>query len=349
MEDVVYPDINDYWQYLSPNGFTDTFFEDPSQSLYGAGQTSNSAHMYGAAVFCHFIDQHNRVKGRQAIRGTLERMAELHNGDVPVIFGVIEDRLGESMDDLLARFWAWSYFTGDRTRPGFSFEDAEGYTYPPPNALPNYQWVVEDLSTTGESVGLHTVSPLGGWITRIVPDGSVGGVTVTFSPQNDETENWSWHVVVVSGYTVKILEPDGDYVDIGGWDMYDDIVVVAGNGEMTGFSRSFTITTAYDKALTRPTPVDIELDLAQNQPNPFNVGTTIPFTLTTDANVTVRVYDVTGRLVRTLAEYAPFSVGDNSVVWDGLANNGRKTGSGVYLVRVVAGKAVRVRAMTLVR
>jgi hypothetical protein len=349
MEDVLYPDINDYWQYLSPTGFVDTFFENPTQSLYESGLTPNSAHMYGAAVFCHFLDQHDRVKGRSVIRETMERMAELRNGDVPVIAGVIENRLGEPMNDLLARFWVWSYFTGDRTRPGFSFEDAEGYTSPPPNMLPKYQWVVEDLSTKGESVGLHTVSPLGGWITQIDPDGSTGGIRITFSPQNDETENWSWRVAVASGYSVQIIEPDGDHVEIGGWDTYDDIIVVAGNGMTSGYARSFMITATYDQSLTKPTPAEIELELAQNQPNPFNVGTTLPFTLTEDANVTVRVYDVTGRLVRTLVRNAPYVAGYNTVAWDGLMRNGRKTGSGVYLARVVAGKAVRVRAMTLVR
>src|SRR5262249_39478960 len=52
-----------------------------------------------------------------------------------------------------------------------------------------------------------------------------------------------------------------------------------------------------------PAPVPSFADaLMQNRPNPFNPETVIPFSLSASGRVTVRVYDVRGRLVRTLID-----------------------------------------------
>ena len=56
-------------------------------------------------------------------------------------------------------------------------------------------------------------------------------------------------------------------------------------------------------------------ELRQNRPNPFNAGTVIPYHLQQPGYVTLRVFSLTGQLVRVLAdELQP--EGLNHVVWD---------------------------------
>ncbi len=81
----------------------------------------------------------------------------------------------------------------------------------------------------------------------------------------------------------------------------------------------------------------IAFGLAQNVPNPFNPVTTIAYDVPEDAHVAIRIYDVTGRLVRTLLD-GKIAGGRREVVWDGRNDSGDPVGSGVYFCAMVAGK-----------
>jgi hypothetical protein len=71
-------------------------------------------------------------------------------------------------------------------------------------------------------------------------------------------------------------------------------------------------------------------------PNPFNPRVTISYTLELDAQVRVAIYDIHGRLVRTLHN-GPQSAGEQSTMWDGRDRSGRNMSSGTYLYRVDTG------------
>ena len=89
-------------------------------------------------------------------------------------------------------------------------------------------------------------------------------------------------------------------------------------------------------------------ELDQNFPNPFNPNTTIRYTIAQDAHVTLTVYDVAGRRVRTLVD-------DNKrpnfykIVWDGKNDNGEQVASGVYFYRLVAGQFTRSKKMVVLK
>jgi len=73
---------------------------------------------------------------------------------------------------------------------------------------------------------------------------------------------------------------------------------------------------------------------AQNYPNPFNPQTTIQFELPNAANVSVKIYDVRGRLVKTLANNQGLSAGSHSVIWNGTDSSENFVSSGIYLYRI---------------
>ena len=82
-------------------------------------------------------------------------------------------------------------------------------------------------------------------------------------------------------------------------------------------------------------------NLAQNYPNPFNPSTTIRFDMKAKGLVTVKIYDVAGRLVRTLVNEVK-DAGAYSAVWDGRNNMGADVASGIYFYKMeTAGSARR--------
>jgi hypothetical protein len=83
-------------------------------------------------------------------------------------------------------------------------------------------------------------------------------------------------------------------------------------------------------------------------PNPFNPTTTIRFDLPSSARVTVRVYDVTGRLVATVADRA-FGAGQQRVLWDGRNDAGETLSSGVYFYRITSPFGTKTQKLVLLK
>ncbi|MFQ5599850.1 MAG: putative glycoside hydrolase [Candidatus Krumholzibacteriia bacterium] len=88
--------------------------------------------------------------------------------------------------------------------------------------------------------------------------------------------------------------------------------------------------------------------LHPNEPNPFNPWTRIRFGLAREGHAHVAVYDVAGRLVRTLVD-RQLPAGSHRARWDGSDWRGRRMGSGIYLYRLTAPGFTRTRKMVLVR
>jgi len=88
--------------------------------------------------------------------------------------------------------------------------------------------------------------------------------------------------------------------------------------------------------------------LVGNVPNPFNPATEILFALPAEQGVNVAVYDISGRLVKTLVDERR-AAGDHSVRWDGTDRGGRSVASGTYFVRMTTLGVTQVRPVALVR
>jgi hypothetical protein len=69
-------------------------------------------------------------------------------------------------------------------------------------------------------------------------------------------------------------------------------------------------------------------------PNPFASTTTVDFDLPRAARVTLRVHDLSGRLVRSLVESETRPAGRCASAWDGLAADGRRVPAGVYVAAI---------------
>lgn len=89
--------------------------------------------------------------------------------------------------------------------------------------------------------------------------------------------------------------------------------------------------------------------LAQNRPNPVLGGsTTISFALPQADHVTIRVFGVDGRLVRTLAD-AEFAAGTHQTTWDGRDASGHGMPNGVYFYSMQTSSETLTRKLALTR
>jgi len=99
------------------------------------------------------------------------------------------------------------------------------------------------------------------------------------------------------------------------------------------------------------TPVDdtpLAFSFEGAAPNPFNPATTLHFGLPAAGHAELRVFDVQGRLVRTLVD-GQRPAGAGQVNWDGRDHDGRQVASGTYYARFVAGGRTSVKPLVLVK
>ena len=96
-----------------------------------------------------------------------------------------------------------------------------------------------------------------------------------------------------------------------------------------------------------------EFQLNQNYPNPFNPTTIVTFALPKNAFVSVKVYDMLGREIKTLLS-DELSAGIHAVEWRGDDNGGERicaghASSGTYIYRITAADFVSTKKMILMK
>jgi hypothetical protein len=91
-----------------------------------------------------------------------------------------------------------------------------------------------------------------------------------------------------------------------------------------------------------------KFSLAQNYPNPFNPITSLRYDLPEQAQVTLTIYDLTGREVTQLVNTTQ-EPGFKSVRWDATDMHGKPASAGVYLYQIRAGEFVQTRKMVLLK
>jgi len=89
--------------------------------------------------------------------------------------------------------------------------------------------------------------------------------------------------------------------------------------------------------------------LFQNIPNPFNPQTTISFKLQSPTTVSLSIFDISGKVVRTLVTAEELDSGHHSFVWNARDGAGRVAPAGVYFYRLDAGIISETRRMVLLK
>ena len=191
-------------------------------------------------------------------------------------------------------------------------------------------------SSTGDATWIHTFFNSANWST------SGGDFSATESSNQTVTGigDYTW------GSTVEMVADVQDWLDNPannfGW-------IVLGDESSSGTAKRFdsrenstegnrpkltviyTPTTSVSNELLAPS----DFVLHQNYPNPFNPSTTINFRLAKSGLVTLKIFDLSGRGIKTLIE-GPRDAGVHTVTWDGTNQSGQPIASGIYVYRLQA-------------
>jgi hypothetical protein len=157
---------------------------------------------------------------------------------------------------------------------------------------------------------------------------------------------------VISAGTTDWGAPDSYTFDITSWpggtftvDIEISWVDVCGNPYVNGVRQEFDPDDLPTAAEGGPVAFN---RLEQNVPNPFNPSTAIAYRIAGEEFVTLAIYDVSGKRIRTLVNRSQ-AAGPHEVEWDGLDDNGMRVSSGVYFYRITAGEFEQTRRMVLLK
>jgi hypothetical protein len=117
----------------------------------------------------------------------------------------------------------------------------------------------------------------------------------------------------------------------------------------TADSGLFSINTRWTSGVENPLPIPLRDDVGSCYPNPFNPRTRIQFGLVAPASVDLKIYDLQGRLIRTLIAGELLGAGNHEADWKGRDARGAEVAAGVYIYRLVTDRFSSSRTMTLVK
>jgi hypothetical protein len=174
-----------------------------------------------------------------------------------------------------------------------------------------------------------------------------------FRPQADHIE-WPLTVKTSLGDRPAELSYNLSQTMSDGYQLYlvdrktNKATVLSGSGQL-GFSGSREFAVIYtNRGLGGLALKPLSFDLNQTYPNPFARSITVNYQLAAAGQVSLKVYNVTGQLVKTLAEGTALP-GYYSQIWNGRDNSGRKIASGVYIMRLASGGQERTRKLVKIK
>ena len=221
-----------------------------------------------------------------------------------------------------------------------------------------YYWQVQArLATTLVEGSWSTVA----WFTTAAGSASVvplAGSPINGTPINNTNATLSWILPTKSTSTLKydvqysksadftdavtVNNLDKPYVEVKNLDRNAVYYWRASSTTNSGLTSSYSAPTSFNTGKTvtaieeKVEQLPTQFELAQNYPNPFNPTTLISYALPQNAFVTLKVYDMLGREIKTLVS-KEVAAGNYSVVWNGDDNFGNKVATGAYVYRITAG------------
>jgi hypothetical protein len=197
---------------------------------------------------------------------------------------------------------------------------------------------------------LHPVAPPGDLVLEGLPEGAI---RLRWRSPEDPVMGYHVYRSASLGETFSRLNAalveDTSYVDIAPADGFELYMVRAVRLETTASGTYLNVGSGVIDSIEVSAGVEPPQQgaLLGNSPNPFLSSTHISYLLPNRSQVVLKVYDISGRLIRTIDE-GPRDAGRHTLEWDGRDDEGRRVSSGVYFLSLSAGgstlsaKAVRV-------
>ncbi len=308
MEDRVFDDVNDYYQYLSSFQLSTNF---------PVGY-SNGNHEYGSSIFLKYIEE---AHSEDIIRRTWELIPTFHSvQSMELAFQENETSLASAF----AEFAIWNYFTDDRATILKFYKEAENY----PKILVNPVITFQEDTTIVDSSVFLTLKYY-----RLQPETS--GFYIA-RQQHDQPDIWQTGVITESGSGFEYNIFSGSQLgQIGLIQGLSEVILVAANGSIPE-DIGERLTRLDKSAFYYVIEKQVLGESKRIFPNPFNsdkhsnlsVRINLPGTSLLDAYI----FTEGGIKIDTI-QLGRYEKGDALIQfpWDGFDNQGRRLANGVYI------------------
>ena len=176
-------------------------------------------------------------------------------------------------------------------------------------------------------------------------NGEVVGATKVVDPSGVTViaawGGYNQYGIELPGYT------DGDAIELRVWKHTtgEELYVTA---DLDGSYYGETPLTSGSATVHDMSAIPMDFVLNQNYPNPFNPSTQIEYSLPESGQVTLSIYDVSGRLVQTLVDGVVAS-GYHTVTWNGKDSAGHTVSAGLYIYSLKSDQVTVTRKMVMMK
>ena len=323
MEEVVYDNVNDYYNYII---WDSSIFSNPSGGFYPGSYEHVSwalffEEKYGSQFW---VDVWEIIKANPSIT-MVDAMTQLLGGPTAFDQNYIESQL-------------WHYASGRNAAQGFGFEERQHYPTPPVSSSGNV--FTKNFSVPREPSSLSLPEAFAANYFEVPLQSDLAGNLRVESTSKAQNSGVGMVTYFDDGTAAPLLYPLGDRqasVESSSysWDNISRLGFVLTNSS-TSSGDDNTVYLALGSN-------NFENTLSHNYPNPFNQTTKIRFTLEEETDVQLKVYDATGRLIKTLID-EELTPGFYEPAFDG-----SNLASGIYLYQLVTDQNQVVKKMTLIK
>jgi len=336
MEDMVYDEINDYYQYL-PNFFS---------SIQIPFNTRDYFHEYGLSIWGHFL---NKKYNRFIMREIWEEF----KNNMPILDAIDETLKNHNsiFDDDLNEFYIWNYFTGSRADVVNYYD--EGAEYPELEMID----IVPATKDTIIPISNKYLTP-----SYILLEGLIPTYYEINAKTSDNVKIDLWR------NKIMLFEPMSPAIPV----LFRNTDSLTNTAEITNQevnSEALIVSTSVARTDNkfdeeRKYNMDIEVkiieipvyktnSLRDIYPNPFIFGehndVTIEFTLERISDVKLLIISSSGRIVNKIEEREMSEGRLHKRSWDGLNENNVPVPSGIYFCQLRAGDFSETKKIAVIR
>jgi len=325
------------WPDLATARGAQAWMQFPYYSLWDR----SGIHRY-APHFWFYLEAHH---GRDFVTRVWDRSCD-GSGTSVIIKAEIE-AMGTNLDATLTDFAIWNYFTDWRD---------DGKHYDPDYNLPAvyYQASYENFPVAPTSLATRAARAAGSNYVRFNGPATANNLQFSFDGKPEAAAQRTVTLLGVNdwGHDAWTMTPDseGDVeLVVRDWGLYDHVVMIVTNfwdaPQDSASLHYFYAASEVDGA----TANSDQAWLVSSAPNPFTDFTRVVYVARQGGATTrIRVYNLAGRLMRTLADGSVYE-GSHQVVWDGRDQEGRRVPTGMYFVQLENGTHEQVRKVMFVR
>jgi hypothetical protein len=343
MEEVVYPSVNDYFQYLPELFWGNNDPNAPTTNTFILSFTNTSSlHEYGMAIWNHFLAKH---QSPILIRKMWEQM-HLRSA-IENIEKVINDETNSSFEDEIQLFYIWNYFTGTRADTALFYSD--GNLYP----MIKCNLTIQNPHDTSFSIVNNNLATRYIEIRRQQPT----SFTATLTGNTTDAGKWIAGAIVTNNtypaqYSIfRFLDGVTARSSINSFGTNSTLVLIPTVTKKSYQQGGFPLT--INLRFSGPSSI-VANKILPTIPSPANFNTVsqvkIPIVLIEPAEVTVKIFSLSGKVVRDFAKRVYSTPGlYEDILWDGTDNNHEPVPSGIYIAVMQGSHFIQKEKIAVIR